>query len=189
MCRSAYRNFRIVGVEDGSFQKTSQKALLAAVLLQKEWIEDVGFSYITVDGLDATEKLIEILSGWKFDAVMLAGLSFGGFNIIDPHEVFKHFHKPVIVVSRTKPNNVAVKRALQRHFADWERRWKIFEKVAPVYRVNTVPPLYIEVVGVSFSAAVKILKAEMFVCRVPESLRVARLIARGLSGSGRNQGL
>lgn len=189
MCRTVCRNFRIVGVENGSFRKTSQKALLAAVLFQKEWIEDVGFSYITIDGFDATEKLVQILSGWKFDVVMLAGLSFGGFNLVDPHEVFKCFRKPIIVVSRTKPNNVAVKRALHRHFADWERRWRIFEKAAPVYRVETAPPLYIELVGVDFSTAVEILKAEMFVCRVPEPLRVARLIARGLSNSGRNQEL
>jgi endonuclease V-like protein UPF0215 family len=46
----------IVGVEDGSFQKgITQRALLAAVLFRGLGIEDVKFTKITVDGLDATD--------------------------------------------------------------------------------------------------------------------------------------
>ena len=53
-----------------------------------------------------------------FDAVMLAGVSFAGFNLVDPTLVFEEFSKPVIVISRTKPDNIAVKNALLQHFED-----------------------------------------------------------------------
>jgi len=74
-----------VGVEDGSFQKgITREALLAAVLLREANIKSVKVIKITVDGLDATEKLSEVLKKWDFTAVMLAGVSFAGFNLINP---------------------------------------------------------------------------------------------------------
>jgi len=50
----------VVGVEDGSFQKAiTTKALLAAVLFKGLKIESVQIMKITVDGLDATRKLVK----------------------------------------------------------------------------------------------------------------------------------
>ena len=119
MSRNAFRNKRVVGVEDGSFPKsTNPRTLLAVVLFKGLKIESVKIARIVVDGLDATEKLGEILGGWEFDAVFLAGVSFAGFNVIDRTIIHEEFGKPVIIISRTKPNRNAVKRALERHFED-----------------------------------------------------------------------
>jgi len=60
MSRTAFRNTPVVGVEDGSFQKAiTTKALLAAVLFKGLKIESVQIMKITVDGLDATRKLVK----------------------------------------------------------------------------------------------------------------------------------
>ncbi|MEM3617755.1 MAG: DUF99 family protein, partial [Candidatus Bathyarchaeia archaeon] len=76
---------RVVGIEDGSFVKgVNRKALLAAALFKGFKIEDVAFEWIAVDGFNATEKVTGLLKQWDFEAVMLAGVSFAGFNIIDP---------------------------------------------------------------------------------------------------------
>lgn len=97
MNQNAFRNKRVVGVEDGSFQKgITPRALLAVVLLKTLKIENVKIARITVDGLDATEKLDEILSEWKFEAVLLAGVSFAGFNFIDPTIIHEECGNPVI---------------------------------------------------------------------------------------------
>ena len=98
MSRSAFRNTPVVGVEDGSFQKSiTPKALLAAVLFKGLKIESVRVTKITVDGLDATQKLVKNLRAWTFRAVILGGVSFAGFNVIDPMIVYEEFGKPVIV--------------------------------------------------------------------------------------------
>ncbi|MEM2546927.1 MAG: DUF99 family protein, partial [Candidatus Bathyarchaeia archaeon] len=61
---------QVVGIEDGSFVKgVDKKALLAAVLFKGTNIEDVAFEWITVDGLDATEKAVNILERWDFEVV------------------------------------------------------------------------------------------------------------------------
>ncbi|MDI6691080.1 MAG: DUF99 family protein [Candidatus Bathyarchaeota archaeon] len=185
MKRKAFQNLLIVGVEDGSFQKgVTRETFLAMVLLKQASIENVKVTKITVDGLNATKKLADTLKEWKFDAIMLAGVSFAGFNLIDPTIIYEKFKKPVIVISRTKPNNRAVKRALKRHFEDWETRWKVFKKLGPIYKIvtrNSAAPLYIETVGANVKWASNIIRSLCFCGRVPEPLRTARLIARGLS--------
>ncbi len=175
----------VVGVEDGSFQKgITRKAILAAVLLRGVEIESVKVARITVDGLDATKKLTELLNRWEFAAVLLAGVSFAGFNLIDPTVILEKFGKPIIIISREKPDNKAVKRALKKHFKDWEIRWGVFEKLGSVFKVATLadePPIYVEAVGVGIKSACNLIRALSICGRVPEPIRVARLIARGIS--------
>jgi len=181
---------RTVGVDDGGFQsqwspfRRQGKAILAAVLLNDYWIDDIRVGEITVDGLDATEILANLLDRWEFDAVFLSGVSFAGFNLIDAHAIYDRFGKPVIVVSGDRPDNVAVKKALQKHFTDWETRWKIIRKLGRIYSAAPVvaePPLYFEAVGLSARSAKLMIRALAVSSRLPEPIRVARLIARGLT--------
>jgi endonuclease V-like protein UPF0215 family len=189
MSLNVWQELRVVGVEDGGFSRKLQgcgvqKALFVCVLLRGKRITDFQADMITVDGLDATEKLTSMLRQWSFDAVMLAGVSFAGFNLVDPPIVFEEFNKPVIVISRTKPNNVAVKNALRRHFEDWRIRWSVFEKLGSVYKVVSMPaepPVYVEVIGAELGWASELIRAASVCCRVPEPIRVARLVARGLT--------
>jgi len=185
MSQDAFRNMLTIGVEDGSFQKgITQKALLAAVLLRGLKVEDVRVTRIAVDGLDATQKLLELLNKWRFDGVLLAGVSFAGFNIIDPTVIHEKFGKPVVIVTRTKPDNKAVKRALQRHFEDWQIRWEVFSHLGSVHKIIVLPSesaVYVETVGIGVKWACNLIRALSVWGRVPEPIRAARLIARGLS--------
>ncbi|MEM3695364.1 MAG: DUF99 family protein [Candidatus Bathyarchaeia archaeon] len=175
----------MVGVEDGSFKKgITRKAKLVAVLFLETKIEDLRVTTITVDGMDATEALLKMIEEWSFGAVLLSGVSFAGFNIIDPTVICEKYGKPVVVVSRTMPDNMAVKRALRRHFKDWKMRWGIFEKLGNVYEVKVIEdaaPVYVEVIGETFTWACTLIRSFSFCGRIPEPLRVARLIAKGVS--------
>jgi len=195
MSLDVWQKFRVVGVEDGGFSREfpdyTGQTLLVCVLLQGAWIDGFQAETITVDGLDASDKLIAMLRELPFDAVMLAGVSFAGFNLVDPLMVFEEFSKPVVVISRTKPDNVAVKNALIQHFKDWRVRWGVFEKLGPVHKVVSMvnePPLYVEVVGATLDWATKLILASATCCRVPEPIRVARLIARGLTRKAPQKG-
>jgi len=54
----------VVGVEDGSFQKgITPKALLATVLFKELKFERAQIMKITIDGVDATQKLVKTLRG------------------------------------------------------------------------------------------------------------------------------
>lgn len=180
--------FRLFGVEDGSFDAfnrvESTYALLCGVLTQGDRIIDVRKAEIEVDGLDATEKLLKMLEGVDVDAVVLGGITFAGFNVIDPRIIKEETGLPVIVYSGVEPDNEAMLGALQKHFSDWMKRWEIVKNLGPIHGVSTLkgePDVFFEAVGCDVGWAEKILRASAVVSRIPEPVRASGLIARGLS--------
>ncbi len=126
-------------------------------------------------------KMLECLT---VESVILGGITFAGFNIIDPSTVFNETGLPVIVYSGVEPDNDSMLFALRRHFDDWKMRWRVIEGLGRVYKTVTrrgEPPVYFEVVGGSASWAEEVLHYSASICRIPEPVRVAGLIARGVS--------
>ncbi len=179
---------RILGVEDGSFdafnRDTSCQTILCGVLMEGDRIVCVRQRKITVDGLDATDKLVSLMKGLVVDAVILGGITFGGFNVIDPNIIHSNTGLPVIVYSGVKPDNDAVLKALKKHFPDWKIRWNIIKGAGKIYNTQIFensPEIYYEAVGCDTKWAEKILKISAKINRIPEPVRVARLIAKGLT--------
>jgi endonuclease V-like protein UPF0215 family len=177
-----------LGVEDGSFDAFNREAdcqtILCGVLMERDRIVCVRQRKITVDGLDATDNLVSIMKGLVIDAVILGGITFGGFNVIDPNIIHSNTGIPVIVYSGEKPDNKAVLTALQKHFPDWETRWNIIKSAGKIYNAQIFensPEIYYEATGCDTEWAEKILKASAMINRIPEPVRVAGLIARGLT--------
>src|SRR2546425_4782507 len=115
--------------------------------------------------------------------ILLAGATFAGFNIINARVLQRKFRTPTIVVIGSQPNNRAVKRALVRHFPDWRRRWRILSSLGPLHQVRAFRnegPIFYEAFGCEDNEARRILKEWSYVSRIPEPLRVAGLVARGL---------
>ncbi|MCD6264315.1 DUF99 family protein [Candidatus Bathyarchaeota archaeon] len=182
---------RLVGVEDGSFRPFNRRilgtCLLCAVEMFGPKIEKVKVSPITVDGLDATSRLSEMLRDLNFEAILLGGVTFAGFNIINVQQILKEYSRPIIIFIRDRPDNRAVREALEKHFDDWRERWDIIKSLGPVHSTRTrpdEPPIYFEVLGASSQWAEEVLRLSAMLCRIPEPVRVARLIARGLTLRG-----
>ena len=191
MSRSPSKNtnprLRIVGVDDGTIpviRRPKQSALLVAALLQGSTISDIRLGRIEVDGRDANRILNSLLRNLRFDVVMLSGISFGGFNLVDIHQLNRSTRKPVIAISRETPDNAAVRRALRKHFSDWEERWRIVQNAGRLYAFKPLPhepKLYFEVNGAAPSFAKKAIASAAIISRLPEPIRVAGILARGLS--------
>lgn len=187
LSRNTRRSARIVGVDDGAFpagRRGKEHALLAAVLFQNSAISAVRLGCIQVDGRDANRVLAPILKTMRYDLLMLSGISFGGFNIVDIVELARSTRKPVIAITGEKPDNAAVRRALQKHFSDWRERWRMVRNAGQLYACKPLPAepkLYFEVKGASPSFAKKTITSAARISRLPEPVRVAGLIAKGLS--------
>ncbi|MEM2126803.1 MAG: DUF99 family protein [Candidatus Bathyarchaeia archaeon] len=183
------QNFlKIIGVDDGKFhafmREKIQYSVLCAVLMEACKIFDIKLARIKVDGFDATEKLINMLKNISADAIILSGITFAGFNIIDPFLVFKKLNFPIIIISTKKPNNISMFKALKTHFYDWQKRWEIIENLGKIYSTipkHGEPEIYFEVVGNNSDWAEMILKTSSILSRIPEPVRVAGLIAKGVS--------
>ncbi len=179
-----------IGIDDGPFPpKTDAKvrhAPLLAVWLKGPHLHHLRTDWITVDGLDATGRAERLLKGSLHLPVLLSGVTFGGFNLIDPWKIQKLSRAPVIVVVGSRPDNRAVKRALSGHFPDWKERWDLIRSLGSLHKVRTMAgegPVFFERFGCSTREAELILKTSALVSRMPEPLRVAGILARGLFSS------
>ncbi len=180
---------RIIGIDDGPFTKQQDTALLVAALLDGSHLLDAHTTRIVVDGLDATARAIELVKKWGPAPILLSGVSFAGFTLIDPKVLQEKFRVPVIIVVGSRPDNRAVKHALVKHFQDWKQRWQIIRSLGPLRRVRTnpdEPPVYYECFGCFPREASALFKSCSHISRLPEPVRVAGLLARGL-GSDRGR--
>src|SRR2546426_9319148 len=191
MHRRASRNSTItscIGIDDGPFlprRLGGSKAPLVAAQLNGPHLVNARVASISVDGLDATSTSLRMLSSLpvRDSPILLAGATFAGFNIINPRVLQRKFRTPTIVVIGSRPNNRTVKRALVRHFPDWRRRWRILSSLGPLRQSRTFQnenPIFYEAFGCRHEEARRILTEWAYVSRIPEPLRVAGLVARGL---------
>lgn len=176
----------VAGVEDGSFTSflrgERQRCMLCAVVMEGRRIKDVKASLITVDGTDSTSRLVSMVEGQDIEALLLGGITFAGFNVVDAKRVSRDISRPVIVYIRRKPDNAAVKAALVKHFRDALERWKLIDSLGPMYEYSSGGRrAYFEVVDGDRYSAQKILQDCTFFGSVPEVLRVSGIIAKSLS--------
>lgn len=164
-----------------------RRASLIAVWFNGLTIDNVRLSALHVDALDVTDVILQLVSRTRTDVIFLSGASFAGFNIVDSRRLYTSLRIPIIIVSREKPDNASVKRALKKHFADWKKRWALVRGLGKIHAFApkaSDQPLYFEAVGVSAAKARMIIRAYCVTSRVPEPIRVAGIVAKGLAVSG-----
>lgn len=187
LSRSIRHDMRIVGIDDGAFRPTKnakQRTLLVAVLFDNLRLVTLRVGSIEVDGTDANVVISSLVGGMRCDIVMLSGISFGGFNVVDIAKLSKTLRRPVIAITGERPHNEAVRMALREHFADWKERWRKVRQAGRIHSValHNEPRLYFEVQGATNLFAKKAIASTAVISRLPEPIRVTRILARGLSG-------
>ncbi len=142
---------------------------------------------ITVDGLEATQKLAEMIKEsphcHQLRVVMLNGITFAGFNIVDIKALSQQTELPVIAVTDRKPNLREVHAALE-HLPNCEERWNAILNAGEFFSVpmrGGKQQICVETAGITRERAVEVLHMSALHSKVPEALRVAHLIASGIS--------
>jgi len=183
-------HYTVAGVEDGSFEAfrrgladADQYTVLCLTKLRGAVIQDVRLRRVKVDGLDATDALLNMLTGLEVDAVILGGVTFAGFNVVDVERVYRETGVPVIVFSTDRPDVEATLGALRKHFSDWRERWGMYGALGDIHplKIGDHPAVYYECVGCSTEFAEDVLVDQALTARTPEALRVANMVAKGLS--------
>src|SRR4030066_24280 len=111
---------RIRGIGDSIFQFKDQHALVVGALVRiPSYLESVMRTEITVDGTDATEKLIEMIKRSRYrdqiKAVMLDGITFAGFNVVNIEELSSSTGIPLITITRAKATLEKMGEALMKY--------------------------------------------------------------------------
>lgn len=189
--REVKPEIRVLGIDDGVFTPHSNELVdvVGVVFRGGYWLDGFMHTMVQVDGMDATEKLAEMITHSphypQLRVVMLNGVTLAGFNIVDIKELHEKIRLPIIAVTRDKPDFEDIKKALQ-NLPETEKRWEAIEKAGKMIRVRTregEEPIYVHVAGVSEETAKRILRNTSTRSNIPEALRVAHIIASGLGTS------
>jgi hypothetical protein len=176
---------RILGIDDSAL--LNEKVMIVGTVFRGgDWIDGVLRSEITRDGLDATGVIVRMIKNSRhygqLRIIMLDGVTYGGFNVVDIEELYRETGLPVIVVMRSYPDFEKIRSAL-RHFSDGEERWGIIKKAGEIEKLATErkkTPIYIQKAGIGAKNAEKIVRLTSIRSSIPEPLRVAHLIATGI---------
>jgi endonuclease V-like protein UPF0215 family len=129
---------RILGIDDSALFN-EKVMIVGAVFRGGNWIDGVLRSEITKDGLDATEIICNMINKSKHHAqirvVILDGITYGGFNVIDIQVLYRKTGVPVIVIMRSYPDFEKIKSAL-KNFRDGDERWKIIKRAGDVEKIS-----------------------------------------------------
>ncbi|MEW6592562.1 MAG: DUF99 family protein [Candidatus Hadarchaeota archaeon] len=178
---------RILGVDDGPLDSPGDEVPLVGVVFRGgKWIDGILKTTVRKDGTDATERLVEMVGRSRhldqLRVVMVEGVTFAGFNVVDVKEVFRRLHIPVIVVSRDMPNMKDILKAV-RHLPGWRKRWSAMKKAGKIHRLGSrrgKGEVYIQAVGLKLEDAGKIVHLSSTRSLVPEPLRAAHMIATAI---------
>ena len=184
------KNIRIIGIDDAAFsrEKSSETFVFGVVVRGNNLVEGILRTEIQVDGLDATEKITDMINGSKFKnqikAIVLGSVTIAAFNIINMNEIFQKTSIPIISILNELPDNTEVKKALV-HLPDWEKRLEILtsnpalEKIEFINESGRECKIYVQYLGFKETSEVKnLLKNTTFTSCVPEGLRLADMIGR-----------
>ena len=174
---------RILGIDDSALFN-EKVMIVGAVFRGVNWIDGVLRSEITKDGLDATEVICEMIKKSKhygqIRTVILDGITYGGFNVVDIQMLYRETGIPVVVVMRSYPNFEKIKSALN-YFSDGVERWEIIKRAGEVERVSgQKSSIYIQRAGIGIETVKRIIQLTSIRSNIPEPLRVAHLIATGI---------
>lgn len=179
---------RVQAFDDGFFPP-AYKGLKGKTVLVG--IEVLGFSVlkiswkcVAIDGRECSRTIVEQSKAMgRPDLILLDGITYAGFDVVDPEEVHAHASAPVITVQQYRLNLDRVRKALFDNFADADERFRVIERVAGKFQYLDTPWKTIQycAVGISQERAREYLARAMVYSPVPEPLRVAHAIASSLS--------
>lgn len=187
--RSIKPEIRVLGVDDGVFIPHSKgyADVVGVVFRGGYWLDGAMRTEVEVDGLDATEKIASMIVAsphyQQLRVIMLNGITFAGFNIVDIKELYNKTKLPVIAVTRDKPDMEEIKKALE-NLPEKERRWRAILNAGELLTVQTregEEPVYMQIAGITRSDAEKIVKMTSTRSNIPEPLRVAHIVASSLT--------
>ncbi len=187
--RTLKPEIRILGVDDGVFSPHEEAlALVVGVVFRGGyWLDGVMHTEVEVDGLDATKKIASMIMNSphhkQLRIIMLNGITFAGFNIVNIKHLNEMTNLPVIAVTRDKPNFCKIHEALE-NLPRSEERWKLIRETGEMIEVSTrnrKEKVYLQLSGISEEDARKIVKLTSTRSSIPEALRVAHLIASGVT--------
>ena len=156
--------------------------LVVGAVFAGERLDGVISTRVRRDGINATQRLIDCLTGSKYfdqlQAILLQGIAVAGFNVVDLQGLHQATGLPVLVVARYLPDFRAIREALLQKVLGGARKWRLIEAAGPM---ELVAGLYVQRCGITPENTARLLAGLQQNGQLPEPLRVAHMIAGGVT--------
>lgn len=202
----------VIGFDDGPFLREHRgDVLLVGVVCSGTRVDGIVAGKVRRDGANATRVMIELVRASQFrlhaQAIMIQGIAVGGFNVVDVKGLSNALGIPVLVVTRRLPDMAAVKRALfidgpegRPRVSGAARKWRLIESAGAMEKLEPsrrslrrpsglpgAPRLWFQRAGLSVEEARELVADTTLHGNIPEPLRLAHLIAGGIT-TGKSHG-
>jgi endonuclease V-like protein UPF0215 family len=173
----------VIGFDDAPFDREYRgNVLIVGAVYAGLRLEGVLSAKVRRDGVNATDVLIRMLRASRFlpqaHLLLLQGIAFAGFNVVDLEALHQAVQIPVMAAARRRPNLSRIKAALLEHVAGGPRKWRLIEKAGPM---ESAAGLFVQRAGITIDDARLVLKRLAVHGSMPEPLRTAHLIAGGVT--------
>jgi endonuclease V-like protein UPF0215 family len=173
----------VVGFDDAPFDHDHRgDVTLIGTVCARTRLDGVLRTRVRRDGANSTDRMVEAIVSSPFhdhlQAVLLQGIAVAGFNVVDIHRLSERIDRPVLVVARRAPDMQAIRRALEQSGRGWKRKWRLLEAAGPMEPLRDV---WVQRSKLSRGQARQLLAATTLHGKLPEPLRLAHLIAGGIT--------
>jgi uncharacterized protein len=177
------KGFRVLGIAE-SFTKNSTFSTLGGVVLRRDMLIDgVVLGRTSVGGDDATEQIISMflrLDRSDVNCIMINGLIISLYNVIAGEVILNSTGIPIIGV--TYKDSPGIEDRFFANFSDAEaiRRVEAYRKLGnrELMTLRNGMAVYVRSWGMSPAQSIHILNSFVLQGKIPEPLRIARLISR-----------
>lgn len=184
MIRKVKPQIRVIGFDDGTFSfksklRKDRTILVGVVMKGSQDVVGIVTRWIEIDGRDSTEKMIDAINNSRFKdlrVIMLKGITYAGFNVVDVERLSRETGLPVVIVIRKKPDLKAMEDALKKHFSDADERIVLLRKAGEIKELIPERVFY-QSYGIPPQQAEEIIKLTQKSSLIPEPLRLAHMIA------------
>jgi uncharacterized protein len=176
------RTLRVIGFDDVPWRHHASGTVgLVGAVCAGTRFEGMVYGAVQRDGWRATLTVERLLLDSKFlpqlHLVLLDGIAFGGFNVVDLPRLAHNLQRPCVSVMRKLPDLPAMERAARR-LPRPDARLGILRRAGPIHVSG---PFVYQVHGADPRDIAVALRRLTDTGNVPEALRLAHLIAGALA--------
>lgn len=171
------KQIRAIGFDDAPFMRHQvAKVNISGVVCANTRFEGMVWGEVEADGHDATDTICQLLLGKKFlpqlHLVLLDGIGFGGFNLVDLPLLAQRLQLPCVAVMRRLPNLQKMRQAMSR-LPNYQQRLATLAKAG---QIHAHAPFFFQVSGEHPEVIARALIQLTDRGKVPEALRLAHLV-------------
>jgi endonuclease V-like protein UPF0215 family len=171
------RTLRVIGFDDVPWRHRARGTVgLVGAVCAGTRFEGMVYGSVRRDGWRATLTIERLLLDSKFlpqlHLILLDGIAFGGFNVLDLPRLARTLRRPCVSVMRKLPDLPAMERAARR-LPRPEARLAVLRRAGPIHVAG---PFVYQVHGADPREIAVALRRLTDTGHVPEALRLAHLI-------------